>query len=74
MADMLVYGTLGTNEYSLVNLVRNYPVLYNPQDPGHHDRGRIDATWTEIGRQLSKDSKFVLSYFARKLKMLPKSV
>lgn len=46
---------LDTVEYALINLVRHYPELYNPQDPGNRDKGRRDAAWADISRQLNKD-------------------
>ncbi|ODM86930.1 Transcription factor Adf-1 [Orchesella cincta] len=55
MDDSASDENFNTVEYALINLVRLYPVLYNPNTLGHRDKNIKDSAWSEIARQLSKD-------------------
>lgn len=57
MDESSLEGTLDTVEFTLINLVKEYPELYNPQDPAYRDKQRKDLAWAEIARHMSKDGK-----------------
>ncbi|CAL8118573.1 unnamed protein product [Orchesella dallaii] len=55
MDDSSTEETFNTVEYALINMVRLYPVLYNPNTFGNRDKNIKDAAWAEIARQLNKE-------------------
>lgn len=53
------------NEELLIELVRQYPELFNPFDKKYHDELRRNNIWCEIGNMMKENRKFLMFYVAR---------
>lgn len=47
------------DEEKLINLVRQYYLLYNPDNKDYNNNRKKEQVWEEIGKQLKRSGKYI---------------